>query len=120
MSTEKQPPKVFYKKSCSEKFRKIHRKTPLLESLFNKVAAQNACNFIKKRLQHRRFPVNIAKRLRAAIFSTLKMKNLSNSHMDTWSSGSEGTLQKIVLKILNFHGFIDGEVKLKVERLIIN
>ena len=28
----------------------------MLESLFNKVT----CNFIKKRLQHRRFPVNIA------------------------------------------------------------
>ena len=119
MTTEKQPPKVFYKKSCSEKFRKIHRKTPLLESLFNKVVAQKACNFIKKRLQHRRFPVNIAKRLRTAIFSTLKVKNLSNSHMDTWSSGSEETLQKIVLKILDFHGFIDGDVKLKVEWLII-
>ena len=33
---QKQPPEVFYKKRCSEKFRKIHRKTP------------KACNFIKK------------------------------------------------------------------------
>ena len=31
----------------------ILRKTPLLEPLFNKV---HACNFIKKRLQHRCFP----------------------------------------------------------------
>ena len=29
---------VFYGNICSEKFRKIHRKTPVLESLFNKVA----------------------------------------------------------------------------------
>ena len=34
----------------------ILRKTPLLEPLFNKV---HACNFIKKRPQHRCFPVNI-------------------------------------------------------------
>ena len=30
-------PEVFYKKKCSEKIRKIHRKTPVLESLFNKI-----------------------------------------------------------------------------------
>ena len=44
----------------SEKFRNIHRKTSVLESLFNKVTGLQACNFTKKRLQHRRFPVNIA------------------------------------------------------------
>ena len=40
----------------------------MLETLFNKVAELKACNFIKKRLQHRYFPVNIAKLLRAAFF----------------------------------------------------
>ena len=50
---------MFYKESCSEKFRNIHRKTPVPESLFNKVAGLRpstllkkrpgaACNFIKK------------------------------------------------------------------------
>ena len=39
---------------------KIHRKTPVFESLFNKVAGLNPCNFIKKRLQHRCFSVNFA------------------------------------------------------------
>ena len=39
----------------------------MLESLFNKVACQKACNFIKKRLQHRCFPVNIAKFLRTPL-----------------------------------------------------
>ena len=43
-----------------------------MESLFNKVAgllqAFKACNFIKKRLQHSCFPVNIAKFLRTAFF----------------------------------------------------
>ena len=32
----------------------------MLESLFNKFANLQPCNFTKKRLQHRRFPVNIA------------------------------------------------------------
>ena len=31
----------------------------MLESLFNKIAGLQACNFIKKRLQHSCFPVNI-------------------------------------------------------------
>ena len=47
---------------CSKKFRNIHRKTSVLKSLFNKVASLQACNFIKTRLQHRCFPVNIAAR----------------------------------------------------------
>ena len=29
-----QPPEVFYGKRCSQKFQKIHRKTPAPESLF--------------------------------------------------------------------------------------
>ena len=34
---QEQPPEVFYKNSCSYKFLNIHRKTSLLESLFNKL-----------------------------------------------------------------------------------
>ena len=37
---QKQLPEVFYEKRCSEKFRKIHRKTLVPES--------SACNFINK------------------------------------------------------------------------
>ena len=40
-----------------------------MEFLFNKVAALNARNFIKKTLQHRCFPVNIAKFLRTPFFT---------------------------------------------------
>ena len=36
---QKQPPEVFYKKVVLKNFRNIHRKTPVLESLFNKVAS---------------------------------------------------------------------------------
>ena len=35
---QKQPAEVLYKKNCSKAFRNIHRKTPVLESLFDKVA----------------------------------------------------------------------------------
>ena len=38
LSNSKEPPEVFYKKSFSRKFRKIHWKTPVLETLFDKVA----------------------------------------------------------------------------------
>ena len=40
----------------------------MLESLFDNVACLKACYFIKKRLQHRRFPVNIAKFLKSSFF----------------------------------------------------
>ena len=42
------------------KLRNIHKKISVLESLFNKVTGLQACNFTKKRLQRRRFLVNIA------------------------------------------------------------
>ena len=46
----------------------IHRKTPAFESLFNDAAGLKACNLIKRRLEHRRFPVNIVKFLRTVFF----------------------------------------------------
>ena len=53
---QKQPPEVFCKKNCSKKFRNIHQKTPVLETLFNKFTFLLACNFIRKIIQHRCFP----------------------------------------------------------------
>ena len=49
-------------------FCNVHKKTPVLEYLFNKIASLKVCNFIQKTLQHRCFPVNIAKYLRTAFF----------------------------------------------------
>ena len=57
---QKQPPEVFYKKFLKVVLKNFATFTPMLESLFNKVADLNASNFIKKRLRHRYFPVNIA------------------------------------------------------------
>ena len=53
----------------SQKFRKFHRKTPVLEFLFNKVAGPKACNFIKNFFHHRYFPMKFAKFLRTAYFT---------------------------------------------------
>ena len=52
--------------SLKKAFKILHFywKIPVLRSFFDKVANLKACNFIKKRLQHRCFPVNIAKCLR--------------------------------------------------------
>ena len=72
----KQPPEVFYKKSCFQNFPNIHRKTPVLESLFNKVAGLKACNFISNRLQHMCFPVNIAKLFKASILKNICQRQL--------------------------------------------
>ena len=44
---------------------------PVLQSLFKKVAGLKACKFIKKRPQHRCFPVNIAKCLRLRILKNI-------------------------------------------------
>ena len=41
---------------------------PVLQSLFNKVASLKAFNFIKKRLHHKCFLVNIAKFLRKVLY----------------------------------------------------
>ena len=43
----------------------------VLESLFNKVAELQACNCIKKRLQHMYFPVKFAKCLRTPILKNI-------------------------------------------------
>ena len=44
---------------------KIH----VLESLFKKALGPQACKFIKKRLQHRYFPVKLARFLRALFYT---------------------------------------------------
>ena len=46
----------------------------MLDSLFNKVAGFQDCNFIKRTLQHRYFPVNIAKFLRTPILKNILME----------------------------------------------
>ena len=51
------------------KFRNVHRKISVLGFLFNKYLDLKACSFIKKRLQHRCFPVKFAKILSTPFFA---------------------------------------------------
>ena len=66
----KKPLEVFYKKKCSLKICKSDKKTPVLESLFSKGAGLKVCNFIKKRLKQRCFPVKFT-RLRIPILKNI-------------------------------------------------
>ena len=43
----------------------------MLESLFKKAAGLQACNFIKKKLQHRFFPAKFTKFLRTPIWKNI-------------------------------------------------
>ena len=61
--TEAVPLKVFCKKSFLKKIRNTHRKAPVLESLFNKVAGLNAwrpATLLKRESNTGCFPVSIA------------------------------------------------------------
>ena len=59
------------KKALLKKLLHIHRKTTVSESLFNKFAGLEACNLLKKRLQHRYFAVNIEQFLRTSILKSI-------------------------------------------------
>ena len=61
-------------KAVLKKFHNIHKKTTVLESLFNRVAGLKACNFIIRGTpiqQHRCLLVNIAKFLRTSILKKI-------------------------------------------------
>ena len=55
---------MFFEKRVSYKLLKIHRKAPVPEFFFNKIAGLRAATLLKKKLWHRCFPVNSAKFLR--------------------------------------------------------
>ena len=80
---KKHPPELLCKKRCSSKFRKFYRKTTVFKSLFNKVAGSQACNFFKRRLQRRCFPVKFVKFLR-----TSTLKNICERLLLLWNNTS--------------------------------
>ena len=110
----------------------IHRKTPVLESLFGKVASLEAYKFIEKRLQNRCFPVNIANFLRK-----FYLKNTFGGCFCTWNSPGSWLYKlrnwwhifKIILCVSIMHFFIFlllvllkllKHVKLIILRITIN
>ena len=73
----------------------------MLESLYNKATGLEICNFIKKRLQCRCFPENIAKFLRTPI-----LKNFCERLLLDWGGlGIKGEI--IYFKILFLFGNSD-------------
>ena len=90
MTAPKQPP-VFYNKSCCWEFHNIHRKIPVLESVFSK---ELYCNFMKRRHQHRCFLVNM-------IFTTINIKQYFNKEKCCQSSSiNVNFIEKIQLNWL--------------------
>ena len=90
VSEWKQLPELFSQKRCFQKFRNIHRKTSVLESLFTKIGVLQACNFIKKRPQRNCFPLDIAKSLRAAILENCSSICVANLLHAVWFSNPLG------------------------------
>ena len=78
--SQQQPPEVLCKKRCSQKFHNIHSKTPAPDLFFNKVAGLGLKLYLKKRLWHRRFPVNFAKFLRTPFLQNTFGQLLQNAH----------------------------------------
>ena len=90
MNVQKQPPEAFCKKMCSWKFHKIHRKTPVPETFYNKVAGLRPetllkkdsglrpATLLKKRLWYRYFPVTFVKFLRTPFLQNTSERLLLN------------------------------------------
>ena len=101
----------------SWKFCNIHLKTPVLESLFNKIAGLKVCNLIIKRLQDSYLPENIAKSLRTAIFieqlgwlilpdikDTLKaFGDFKNKQKTVWLNFFLICKSMVILKVYSIH-----------------
>ena len=62
---------VFYKKTAFKNLATFTGKDLCCSLFFNKNAGLQSCNFIKKRLQHRRFPVNFATFLRTYVLKNI-------------------------------------------------
>ena len=95
---QKQPPEVFCKKRCSQKFHNIHSKAPVLEFLFNKVIGLQGCNFIKKKFHHICFRAKFATFLRTSILKNIRKRLLLTilAHSPQSSQCWEDNLQSCV------------------------
>ena len=65
---QKEPPEVFFKKGVLKKFRKFHRKTPVMERLLIQL---QVLGLYEKETQHRCFPVKLTKYLGTPICEQL-------------------------------------------------
>ena len=102
-------PEVFFKKRCSWKFHKIDRKTPVPETLFNKVAGLRPATLLKKSLWHRCFPVNFEQFLK-----TPSLQNKSGRLLLDWKEPLPVALWLVDIKFI-FN--IQRNVKYKIHSL---
>ena len=97
---QQQPPQVFWRKRCSQEFCKIHRKTPVLSitcTLKNFLKFFKDQSFMKKSLQHRCFPVNVARFLRPPFSQNTSVQMLLEIALQlTIVSYLEPTFSKLV------------------------
>ena len=77
-----------YKKAVLLKNSQYSLEAPMLEYLFNKVAGLQTYNFIKKRLQHSHFPVNMAQFLRTPFLNSICKWLLLKSQEISWLNSS--------------------------------
>ena len=74
---------MFFKIDALENSGILTGKAPVLESPFNKVVGLHTCNFIKNRLQHRCFPVMLAKFL-TSFFNRARSVSIVHKKTDEW------------------------------------
>ena len=72
---KKQSPELFYKSRFSKKLCNIYRKSPVLESLLNKVAGLQACNFI-----HTSVFLRILRNIKTPILKVICVRLLLTRH----------------------------------------
>ena len=88
---------MFYKKAVLKNFAVFAEKHLYWSVFFNKIRGLRPINLLKKRLQHRCFPVNIAKLLRTAILKNvceglfLYFKILQINFFEKWKIGRSKT-----------------------------
>ena len=80
---QKQPPKVFNKKTVIKKFRNIHRKTLVLESLFNKVVGLEAWQAVT--LLKKETPTQVLSCQYCKIFQNINQKIANLNMKDQYS-----------------------------------
>ena len=96
-------PRCSLKKDVFKIFCNIHRRTLILESLFNKVGDLKPSNFIKNRLQRRCFPVNIVKFFRVTFFiEHLRWLLLNNVHTSLHKKNTK-CIGHVLLEWAHYH-----------------
>ena len=87
--SERYNEQVFYKNAVLKIFAKYTKKRLCWTLFLNKNAGLQYWNFIKKRLQHRCFPVNIAKFLRTSILRNICERLFER--FATWANNIQAT-----------------------------